>query len=134
MPKTAKGSKSKPGPSKGGINKSAFIRSIPLTTPANDVVKLAAEKGIKINAGLVYAVRSSDKNKGGAPKRKPGRPPKSASAQPAMPNTVKLSVPSKGDLRHQFVSIAVRIGTDEAQRLLDSLVDVQTQIGKAVAK
>ncbi len=132
MPKKSKASKSKSsGPTKGGVNKSAFIRSIPSSTPANDVVKLAAEKGIKINAGLVYAVRSSDKHKGGAPKRKPGRPPKSANAQP---NTLKIPTPPKGDLRHQFVSLAVRIGTDEAQRLLDSLVDVQTQIGRAVSK
>lgn len=133
MPKTSKVSKSKSAASaKGSVNKSAFIRSVPLSTPANDVVKLAADKGIKINAGLVYAVRSSDKNKGGAPKRKPGRPPKSAAS--AQPNTLKIPTPPKGDLRHQFVSIAVRIGTDEAQRLLDNLVDVQTQIGKAVSK
>lgn len=136
MAKPSKVSKSKSGPNKGGPNKSEFIRSIPASTPANDVVKMAADKGIKINAGLVYAVRSADKNKGGAPKRKPGRPPKSeaakAAAVAAKPNTNMPRGPKPGDLRHQFVSIAVRIGTDEAQRLLDNLVDVQTQIGRSV--
>lgn len=137
MAKASKESKSKSGPTKSAssaskVNRSAFIRSVPATTPANDVVKLAAAKGIKINAGLVYAVRSADKSKSGAPKRKPGRPPKAASAHPA--TTSMPTAPRKDDLRHQFVSIAVRIGTDEAQRLLHNLIDVQTQVGKSLGK
>jgi len=133
MPKKSKGSKSKPGPAKGGVNKSAFIRSVPTSTPANEVVKLAAEKGVKITAGLVYAVRSADKNKGGSPKRKPGRPPKSAKATGAMATSgTKAAAPRSNDPRHQFIAIAVRIGTDEAQRLLDNLVDVQTQVAKSM--
>lgn len=132
MPKNTKKSKAKPaskrGASASGANKSAFIRSVSVSMPANDVVKLAASKGIKINAGLVYAVRSSDKSKVGAPKRKPGRPAKGE----GQPNTRALKVPSPDDLRHQFISIAVRIGTDEAQRLLSNLIDVQTQVNRSV--
>jgi len=139
MAKSSKPSKSKSAPAKSpapaaAVNRSAFIRSVPASTPANDVVKLAAAKGIKINAGLVYAVRSADKTKSGAPKRKPGRPRKVTTAQASQPNTVVPSGPRAGDLRHQFISIAVRIGTDEAQRLLDNLIDVQTQVGKALGK
>lgn len=139
MAKASKQSKSKSAPSKSAaagskVNRSAFIRSVPSSTPANDVVKLAAAKGIKINAGLVYAVRSADKTKSGAPKRKPGRPRKVAAAAPAQPNTNMPAAPRSGDLRHQFVSIAVRIGTDEAQRLLNNLIDVQTQVGKSIGR
>ena len=118
--------------SKAAVSKSAFIRSIPSSTPANDVVAIAADQGIKINAGLVYAVRSADKNSGGAPKGKPGRPRKAGATPASQPNTRGIPASQAGDLRHQFVSIAVRIGTDEAQRLLDNLVDVQTQIGQAL--
>lgn len=133
MPKKSKSSKSKPGPSKGGINKSEFIRSVPISTPANDVVNMAAEKGVKITAGLVYAVRSADKHKGGGPKRKPGRPPKSAMPMGGMATVgPKAAAPRSDDARHQFIALAVRIGTDEAQRLLDNLVDVQTQVAKSV--
>ncbi len=128
MAKPSKKSKSKSSNAADGANKSAFIRTVPASTPAGEVVKLAAEKGIKINAGLVYAVRSADKRKDGAPKRKPGRPAKNAQ----QPNTRAIKHPSSSDLRHQFVTLAVRIGTDEAQRLLSNLIDVQTQVSRSV--
>jgi len=42
---------------------------------AGDVVKAAAAKGLKLKAGLVYAVRAADKARKGKPKSKPGRKP-----------------------------------------------------------
>jgi len=47
---------------------------------------------------------------------------------------VKRAGVGNSDLRHQFISIAVRIGTDEAQRLLDRLVDVETSMGGSVRR
>jgi hypothetical protein len=55
---------------KAGINKSAFVRTMPSAKPA-DVVAAAKAKGIKLTASLVYAVRSTAKTK--KTKDKPGR-------------------------------------------------------------
>ena len=42
-------------------SKSAFIRSLPSSTPARDVVKQAKASGIKLNVGYVYNVRGAAK-------------------------------------------------------------------------
>ena len=42
-------------------SKSAFIRSLPASTPAKEVVKQAKSAGIKLNAGYVYNVRQAAK-------------------------------------------------------------------------
>jgi hypothetical protein len=131
MPKTSKKPSSPKSPR---VNKSAWIRSQSPTVSAKDVVGKAKAQGIKLSLAQVYTARSNAKRQGDvkvapsaagrppavAPRRGPGRPAGS---------------PSERDLRHQFVAIAVRIGTDEAQRLLDRLVDVQTPTqGSAAAK
>jgi hypothetical protein len=121
MAKASKKSSKAKGPR---VNKSAWIRSQPGTLSAKDVVEKAKAEGITLSLAQVYTARSTAKRqgepkRGAAPavvgKRGPGRP--------------KGSVTSavSGDLRRQFVQIAVRIGTDEAQRLLDRVVDVETR-------
>jgi hypothetical protein len=50
-------------------SKAAFIRSMPASMSANDVVAAAAKRGMKLTANHVYAVRSTSK---------PGRPRKAA--------------------------------------------------------
>jgi hypothetical protein len=71
------------------INKSAFVRGLPASMPAPEVVKAAAAKGIKLSVKFVHTIRYnakvSAKKKGGgsavaSPARGPGRPPKAASA------------------------------------------------------
>jgi hypothetical protein len=67
-------------------NKSAFVRSLPPTMPAADVVKAAGAKGMKLSVKFVHTIRYNAKKlaakKGGAPtasapaKRGPGRPRK----------------------------------------------------------
>lgn len=69
--------------------KAAFIRSMPTTMPAKQVVAEAAKQGLRITEGHVYNLRSGSSKKakrdtttltvsdGAAPKRGPGRPPKS---------------------------------------------------------
>lgn len=106
------------------VNKSAWIRSQPATMPAADVVSKAKEAGIKLSVAQVYTTRSEAKRKGAR-----------GSAAGARVQAVKskLEIPNARDLRHQFVSIAVRIGTDEAQRLLDRIVDVQTPMRGSAA-
>jgi hypothetical protein len=50
---------------KSSVNKSAWIRQHP-GVAANELVALADKEGIKLNAGLVYAIRSADKHKSGS--------------------------------------------------------------------
>ncbi len=81
------------------INKSAFVRGLPASMPAPEVVKAAAAKGIKLSVKFVHTIRynakvSAKKSGGGASsapvaaaaaapvKRGPGRPPKAAAAAP----------------------------------------------------
>jgi len=79
---------SKAKASKGAGNsfgsKAAFIRSMPSDTPAKVVVEAAAEKGMKLSANHVYAVRSGS-NPGNKKKSKgkPGPKPKAARAASA---------------------------------------------------
>ena len=108
------------------INKSAWIRNQPNSMPAADVVSKAKEAGIKLSVAQVYTTRSEAKRK--------SRPEAAAAAAPRIHTSKrKFEVPNAKDLRHQFVSIAVRIGTDEAQRLLDRIVDVQTPMRGSAA-
>jgi hypothetical protein len=107
MAKARKKSSNKP------LNKSAWIRTQPEKLSAKDVVKKAKTQGIKLSVAQVYTARSTVKN-APTPKRASSAAPKPA------------AISSMQDLRHQFIAIAVRLGTDEAQRLLDRLVDVQT--------
>ena len=64
------------------INKSAFVRSLPASMPAADVVKAASAKGIKLSVKFVHTIRynakmSAKKKSGGAvAQRGPGRPAK----------------------------------------------------------
>src|SRR5262245_31668403 len=57
----------------GRPNASDFVRSMPRTMPAKDVISAAAKKGIKMSANLVYMVRSKARSKGGAPAGVRGR-------------------------------------------------------------
>jgi hypothetical protein len=60
------------------LNKTAFVRSLPASTPGADVVKKAKEAGLDITLGYVYSIRAKSKTPG--PKRGPGRPRKTALA------------------------------------------------------
>ena len=121
MPKTKKKSASKTGPR---LNKSEWIRSQPPTAPAKDIVSKAKAEGIKLSLAQVYTARSAAKKKAGRI-GKPGRPKGSGNANVSV-KAIGLKSKVSDDVRHEFVKIAMRIGTDEAQRLLDRIIDVQT--------
>jgi hypothetical protein len=46
------------------VNKSAWIRSQPASTPAKDLVAKAKQAGIQITEGQVYTARSEQRRKG----------------------------------------------------------------------
>ena len=119
MPKSKRKSSAKNGGPR--VNKSAWIRSQPGALSAKEVVDKAKAEGIQLSLAQVYTARSTAKKQGRATngarsgaRRGPGRPKGSGAS------------PVSGDARRQFVQLAVRIGTDEAQRLLDRIVDVET--------
>jgi len=87
------------------INKSAWIRSQPASMSAAEVHAKAKKEGITLSIAQVYTARSTAKNKGIT--GKVGRPRKEAS---------ELT-----DLQRQFAALAVRIGTEDAMRILDGL-------------
>jgi hypothetical protein len=120
VPKTKKKSASKTGPR---LNKSEWIRSQPPAAPAKDIVSKAKAEGIKLSLAQVYTARSAAKKKAGRI-GKPGRP--KGSGANASVKAIGLKSRVTDDVRHEFVKIAMRIGTDEAQRLLDRIIDVQT--------
>jgi hypothetical protein len=126
MPKTSKKSSAKSKSPR--VNKSAWIRSQSPSLSAKDVVEKAKGEGITLSLAQVYTARSTAKRqgepaRGGAAavsvtlgKRGPGRPKRGGA-----------SVAISDDLQRQFLAIAVRIGTDEAQRLLERVATGQAR-------
>jgi hypothetical protein len=63
------------------VNKSAFVRSLPRSMTAKEVVAKGKAQGITLSVPLVYVARAQAKKKTG--KRGPGRPRKNAAPAPA---------------------------------------------------
>lgn len=87
------------------LNKSQWIRSQSSTLGAKEVVDLAAKQGITLSLQQVYTARS-------AAKRVKAPVEKAASA--------RVSTRAQ-DPKQEFCRLAVRLGTDEAQRILSQL-------------
>lgn len=122
VPKTKKKPTTKTGPR---LNKSEWIRSQPTSTPAKDIVAKAKSENIKLSLAQVYTARSAAKKKAGRI-GKPGRPKGSGAGGAQIKAALAVKLKPSDDLRHEFVRIAMRIGTDEAQELLQRVIDVQT--------
>lgn len=125
----AKTSKKASAKTKGArVNKSAWIRNQPPALSAKEVVEKAKGEGITLSLAQVYTARSTAKRAGQGTGRRGGGSVAAAAVGKRGPGRPKGSGTSQisGDLRRQFVTLAVRIGTDEAQRLLDRVIDVET--------
>lgn len=125
----AKTSKKASAKTKGArVNKSAWIRSQPPSLSAKEVVEKAKGEGITLSLAQVYTARSTAKRQGVGRRGAGGGGTVAAAIGKRGPGRPKGSGTSaiSGDLRRQFVTLAVRIGTDEAQRLLDRVIDVET--------
>jgi hypothetical protein len=91
---------------KKSLNKTAFVRSLPTSTPGAEVVKKAKDAGIDITLGYVYSIRAKSKTKSSGPKRGPGRPPKSpVVSAPALRAPVTLA--SRGNGRSHGLEEAI---------------------------
>lgn len=63
----ARPSLSKRGRPASGINKSAFVRSLPGSLSAAEVIEKGKAKGIKLSAAQVYTIRANARRKGPEP-------------------------------------------------------------------
>ncbi len=113
------------------INKSAFVRGLPASMGAPEVVKAAAAKGIKLSVKFVHTIRynakvSAKKKSGGgggaivAVKRGPGRPPKSASVVVHAP-VARAASASNGGLVGEIERIVERKVTAMLKERLGAL-------------
>jgi len=115
------------------VNKSKWIRSQSLTISAQELVAKAKKEGIQLTAAQVYTARSTAKKgsittptttdvvveqvqqpatvtvKG----RGPGRPPSNGHA-------------TAPDLRQEFIRLVLRIGTDEAAKIVETVTAQQS--------
>jgi hypothetical protein len=96
----------------GKVNKSAWIRSQPASTPAKELVVQAKKEGIKLSLAQVYTARSTAKNASGpaqlvAP-RQPGRPKKAIA-------------PAGSDSHVAFRRLVISIGVDRAELFITKI-------------
>jgi hypothetical protein len=92
--------------------KAAFVRAH-LSTPPNELVKLAEQEGITLTVGHIYNIRSKLKKQvGDAP---------AAGAEPA---AARLPAPRERDtasLDAQLRTLVIRIGLDRAEKVFSEL-------------
>jgi hypothetical protein len=76
------------------VNKTAFVKHLPKTMPAKEVVAKAKAAGITLTEMYVYSIRSKSKARksSGIAKRGPGRPRKDATSAPTTFASVAHSV------------------------------------------
>lgn len=130
----------------GEETKAGFVRSVPASVSAKEVVELAKERGFEISEGYVYAIRSKVKDKeAGVAKR--GRKPKATPApqasvakagpkkrgRPASRPAAEEPSPRKRggrppkvaagvkDVEGQFAKLVLQIGLMRAEQLLGQL-------------
>jgi hypothetical protein len=113
-------------PSTGrSVNKSAFVRGLPSTMSATDVIAKGKAEGIKLTAAQVYTVRANAKRAGsegpkGKPGPKPGAKATKAVASPVARSAAKIDT---GNHDHHFVSLVLNIGLARAEALLARVRD-----------
>jgi hypothetical protein len=130
----------------GEETKAGFVRSVPASVSAKEVVELAKERGFEISEGYVYAIRSKVKDKAAgvskhgrkleaapAPQasvakvgpKKRGRPAGRATAVEPSP-AKRGGRPAKGaagvkDAEGQFAKLVLQIGLMRAEQMLGQL-------------
>ena len=98
-------------------SKAAFVRSLPRTMSAKEVIAKAKAVGLKLSPAYIYVIRSkSGPSSAKGPKSggKPGPKPKNGRG-----------------LEHQFIDLALDLGFGRAQELLNSTkAALQRSIGQ----
>ncbi len=113
-PKAAKAKAAKTAPAAKGDgkpNSSDFIRSLPATLTASEVVRQGKASGHSFSPALVYAVRRNAKLKAGGGGRKAAKA--KAHAAPA----AQVAHGSHAENKAAFKKLMVRLGLDTAEEL-----------------
>jgi hypothetical protein len=109
------------------INKSAWILKQAKKLSAKEIVAKAKAEGISLTPAYVYVARNNAKNAAA----KLGRPGKDAHAKTL--TSKKRQWHLLDSMQSEFMALVMRMGTDEAQRLLTSAPTIVRPKAKAAA-
>jgi hypothetical protein len=102
------------GRSSGGVNKSAFVRSLPASLSAAEVIEKGKAKGIKLSAAQVYTIRANARRK--APDREAPRALRASHARGSS------SGGRRADAKEaEFIAAALDLGLARAEALIRTL-------------
>ncbi len=113
-----------PSTSTGRMNKSAFVRSLPGTMSAADVIAEGKALGMKLSAAQVYVVRANARKMGMTiAKAKPvageaAAPRAAATVKAAAPRAV-AAAPMRGDAESKFVALVLDLGLTQSKALIE---------------
>ena len=101
--------------SSSGVNKSAFVRSLPATLSAAEVIARGKTKGIRLSAAQVYTIRANARRK----------KPKASTANVRAPRGSKHRLTATrigADSREaEFIAAALDLGLTKAEGLIAAL-------------
>ena len=98
-----------------GINKSAFVRSLPANLSAAEVIEKGKAKGIKLSAAQVYTIRANARRK--APDKLPARSSRGGSVRGA--SATGTGRGRGADAKEaEFVAAALDLGLARAEALI----------------
>lgn len=100
-------------------NKSAFVRSLPESMSAKDVVSKAKAANMVLTENYVYTIRSAAKKKSGKGPGRPGRPKGSVNKPAAAAGASSSGTSNSSQAR--FIEAALEIGLGNADKLLGKL-------------
>jgi hypothetical protein len=98
-----------------GINKSAFVRSLPGALSAAEVIEKGKAKGIKLSAAQVYTIRANARRKG--PETESPRTPRAGGREAGRTGRGRTSEGKEAE----FVEAALDLGLARAEALIRAL-------------
>jgi len=107
-----------PGRAAAGINKSAFVRSLPGSLSAAEVIEKGKAKGIKLSAAQVYTIRANARRKG--PDTESARTPRGSGGGAREAVRTGRGRSSEGK-EAEFVEAALDLGLARAEALIRAL-------------
>lgn len=99
------------GRASSGVNKSAFVRSLPSSLSAAEVIEKGKAKGIKLSAAQVYTIRANARRKG----------PDTDTARVLRAATGKGGRGRADGKEAEFVAAALDLGLARAEALIRAL-------------
>lgn len=98
-----------------GQSKAAFVRSLPPTTPAKEVVAKAKAVGIELDAGYVYNIRSTSKSSA----KKKSAKAKAAASYPTNGGSAKATRDTSGT-ESLLKAVGAEVGLGRAIQILEA--------------